>query len=77
MRASHSSAQGGSRSNRGWPGHRHPKTATPQTVPKDTEAQTAPPQLAYHIAPRLTLQTRKPRKLTLAHSPNPAPIDPV
>ena len=34
--------QGGFRSNRGWPGHRHPKTAIPQTVPGDTEVQTAP-----------------------------------
>ena len=41
MRSSCSFAQGGARSNRRWQGHRHPETATPQTVPKDTEAQTA------------------------------------
>ena len=41
-RTSYSFAQGGSRSNRGWPGQRHPKTATQQTVPGDTKAQTAP-----------------------------------
>ena len=42
IRASDSFAQGESRGNWGWPGHRHPKTTTPQTVPGDTEAHTSP-----------------------------------
>ena len=48
MRPSCSFAQGGSRSNRGWPGHRHPKTGTPETVPRDAEAQTAPATCLAH-----------------------------
>ena len=32
IRHSYSFAQGGSRGNRGWPGHRHPETATPHTA---------------------------------------------
>ena len=28
--------------NRGWPGHRHPETATAQTIPRDTETPTPP-----------------------------------
>ena len=48
MRPSYSFAPGGSRSNRGWPGHWHPKTATPQTVPKDTEAKKAPVSCLTH-----------------------------
>ena len=43
MSISYSFAQGGSRTNRSWPGHRHPKTATPHKLyHKGTEAQTAP-----------------------------------
>ena len=42
IRPPYSSAQAGSRGNRGWPGHRHSKTATPQAVPRDAEAQTPP-----------------------------------
>ena len=40
VRTSYSFAQGGSRGNRGWPGHRHSKATTPQAVPTDTEGQT-------------------------------------
>ena len=42
MRTSYSFAQCASRGERGWPGYRHPKTATPQAAPRDTEAQTPP-----------------------------------
>ena len=42
IRPSYSFAQGGSQGNRGWPGHRHPKTTTQEAVPGDTEAQTPP-----------------------------------
>ena len=42
IRPSYSFAQGGSRDNRGWPGHRHPETATPQALPRDTGTQTPP-----------------------------------
>ena len=48
MRPSYSVAQGGARSNRGWQGHRQAKTATPRTVPKDTEAQAAPAACLTH-----------------------------
>ena len=76
IRPSYSLAQGGSRGDRCWPGHRHAKTATAQAAPGDTEAQTSP-RRAKHITPRLTCRTRERRKLTLARSPNPVPIDPV
>ena len=42
MRTSYSFAQGGSRDNRGWPGHRHPETATPQAIPRNTGTQKPP-----------------------------------
>ena len=46
MRPSYSFAQGGSRSNRGWPGHRHPKTATPQTVSQRHRSAGSPRNLS-------------------------------
>ena len=75
--ASYSFSQGGSRSNRGWPGRRHPETTTPRTSNRgQTETQTAP-QPAQHVNPKRTLHIRERRKLNLTQSPNLAPIDPV
>ena len=66
----------GSRRNRGWPGHRHPETATPETRRREhTETQT-PPQLARHTAPEVALHTRERRKRNLPQSPHLAPIHP-
>ena len=48
IRTPYSLAQGGSRGDRRWPGHRHPKTATSRTVPGDTEAQTPPTTCPAH-----------------------------
>ena len=62
----------GARQVTGTPRPRHPQTRNQG----HTETQTAP-QLAQHIAPKLTLHTRKRRKLNLTHSPNLAPIAPV
>ena len=53
-RTSCSFVQRGSRSNRGWPGHRTPRPRPDKPVAEDTEAQTAP-QPAQHISPRLAL----------------------
>ena len=64
----YSFAQGGSRGNRGWPGHRHPKTATPRAVPRDTEAQT-PPTTCLAYRPEANL----PNPRTSQTNPNPLP----
>ena len=77
MHTSYSFAQGGSQGNRGWPDHRHPKAATPQAVPGDTEAQTPPHDLPS-ISP-LVMGTPKPDVLglricgTAAHRTSRAP----
>ena len=68
-------SQGGPRRNRGWPGHRHPETATPQARNRErTRAQTRP-RRSLHSDPKRSLHTPRRRKLSPAHAPNLAPID--